>query len=142
MRKHPAKAALTAIFASCLITAEVFATEGGGDSSNNAEWSGWEQNNTIFIGSETYQEISPPADSPRTTDTPGQAGALAENEATDSADSAPAVAYADETTQQAPALQTLDMLPALLMSLVATGGFALTLLIAHRNIVRNGISEA
>jgi len=41
-----------------------------------------------------------------------------------------------------PSLQVLDMLPALLVSLVATGGFALTLLIAHRNIVRNGISEA
>ena len=50
--------------------------------------------------------------------------------------------FAGDPTQQAPALQTLDMLPALLVSLVATGGFALTLLIAHRNIVRNGISEA
>lgn len=50
--------------------------------------------------------------------------------------------FAGDPTQQAPALQALDMLPALLVSLVATGGFALTLLIAHRNIVRNGISEA
>lgn len=50
--------------------------------------------------------------------------------------------FAGDPTLQAPALQVLDMLPALLVSLVATGGFALTLLIAHRNIVRNGISEA
>jgi len=48
----------------------------------------------------------------------------------------------DEVAALVVVLQALDMLPALLMSLVATGGFALTLLIAHRNIVRNGISEA
>lgn len=65
--------------------------------------SGRASDSSVILETQTYQEISPPADSPRTTDTPGQAGAPAENEATDSADSAPAVAYADETTQQAPA---------------------------------------
>ena len=141
MKKQPVKTIAATILMLCLTSPEALASEDGGDVDERT-WTSRGTNNTIFIGSETYQEISPPADSPRTTDTPGQAGALAENEATDSADSAPAVAYADETTQQAPALQVLDMLPALLVSLVATGGFALTLLIAHRNIVRNGISEA
>ena len=73
------------------------------DATALSEAKGWARDNEVILETQTYQEISPPADSPRTTDTPGQAGAPAENEATDSADSAPAVAYADETTQQAPA---------------------------------------
>lgn len=102
MKKQPVKTIAATILMLCLTSPEALASEDGGDVDERT-WTSRGTNNTIFIGSETYQEISPPADSPRTTDTPGQAGAPAENEATDSADSAPAVAYADETTQQAPA---------------------------------------